>query len=433
MTITTRRTSRLFASGAVALALACSQACAQVALVGPPVFPRQFDRATVENLVNGIEQGENAIILEFGYFSRRTKQDLPAAEGLGLLRAKAAQEANGSKKWFLLHSVRAFGALNAGPETHAEAFATYGEIFAQASKAKESNAVPIVQRAISDYVFCVLRLYRMRVGAGQPAVDLARADDLVAQALEAHFLLVQSAGEPELEPVWAEAVKRMENSKPVRAAVEKALAQPEAVKSFAVLRTAAAIYSVLEPQRAIELLKQAKPLLAQPDSRDGEWLNTQLVRSLLEAKKVDEAIVQQQDFIRQSGRGRPFLAELQWHQSDWKGLGITLDELARPDTAEPEIVNGAAFVLSHKKTEAEGENARTKAAGLLAQYLAATRPRKMESELRARILLANYYLTKQQKDKAKEVLDLSQHKPPFESRAAGMLYRQAAALRASLG
>ena len=118
-----------------------------------PTAPAVWDRATVARLLRDIEKPRSAALLRGLYFGAHRAHALPAKEGRALLANAAKGAKPGSRRWFLLMSLRGFAQLRSGEtESAAAGFSAYRALFDLAAEAPKVGAQTIVRAAVADFV-----------------------------------------------------------------------------------------------------------------------------------------------------------------------------------------------------------------------------------------------------------------------------------------
>jgi hypothetical protein len=409
--------ARLSASlaGAVLLGLAPNSWAgppASTPLPPPPVLPRQFDQATLQQLIDTAEQGQNAIILKFGYFLHRTPEPVAPSEGFSLLKATIEKEPVGTRRWFVLQMVRGFAGFRVGPGTKVDAYQAYETLFDKADEADKAKAIDVVQSAILDYASTIYGGY----GVKNDNTDTAKA--VLLKALDTHLKYLPQTGSADDIP-WDKAIGAVGSSAQFAAVVEKVLASPDVPQSYSLLRTAARVIGSTNLSRSVELLQKAKLSLPKGDIGQAQSLYELLVQDLSFLTKWDEAVAAQKELVQLTSKGYAQLAVLQWQQGDEKGLDATLASLSMPTANENEI-NETAQALY--KTHVEGSDERKKllpdkAVSLLQAYLKTNRTRTLEQELRARYWLGQMLIAAGDLPAARAALMVE---APIETATGGM-------------
>jgi hypothetical protein len=221
-------------------------------------MPATFDEVTLKRLLGAIDQGNNASILKFGYFMRNSDASL----GLSLLQQAIKSENAGSKSWFLLHSLQGFAAFHVGGSSPDVGFGSYSTIFRQPRRAKEADAVLVLGRTLNEFLQGVTGVFR-----SNGLQEDKGTHKVLLEAWDAYAFYLAEAGEEGYgkhlqEPNWREVIEVSGIDKSgLLPLVNKALDDRKVYKSYGLLTTAAWLLKDAEPQRAIALLQQAKPLL----------------------------------------------------------------------------------------------------------------------------------------------------------------------------
>lgn len=384
----------------------------------PPEMPAQFDQATVQRLIDTIEQGQNAIVLKIGYFLRRTAHPFPAQDGLALLTGAVEKEPAGSHRWFVLQMVRGFAGFRVAAATREEGYKAYDALFSQADAAEKAGAVDVVHRAVLDYASMVYGDY------GTKEFGVGPLKEILLKALSAHLRYLAQAESETYKVPWARAIAAVRGEDEFAALIEKTLSNAAVPKTYLLLRTAAGVLDATNPGRSVELLRQAKPLLPRGDLLQARSLYQFLVGHLSDFRKWDEAAIEQKELIKRTGQGRAELVVIQWWQKDQKGFSETIASLSTPEADEREINETAQALFKIKLDESDERASDDKkrldkeAASLLQVYLESQRTRDVEMELNARLHLGQYLLRTGAQAAAKKVLTIEDLKQPLPNRAA---------------
>ncbi len=378
----------------IAALLSCSVAAANP----PPRMPPAFDEQTVRGLVARIEQDRNDAILKFGYFLRRARHPLPAADGMAIFAAAIAEEAKGSRRWFLLQSVRGFGGLRAGPETKDDAYTAYAEMLDRAADAHQVGAAKVVLRSIYEFSGTVPEDW---TGRGKDA----RARELLPKALSVYLDYLRKGVPTPLEIPWGPAIAAAGAAGVCAPLAEAALADQAMPRSYDLLRTAAACHLAHNRDRAIELLLQAKPLLPKDDSMRVRSFFDALVTTAAGKGQTDVALEAQREQMKMTGQGWGQLAILCFEKGDEKGFQEVMFALEAPGANEREINEAANRIFRlHGQEKWRYAPAAKRAAEVLTKYLARQRPPDVEQGLRARLYLGRYYLGEKMLEEATAIL-----------------------------
>jgi len=392
-----------------------------------PEMPVTFDAATVQKLIDGIEKPPSAMILRSGYFMRRGAHPLATEEGFVLLQKAAEKEPGDGKRWFVLQSTLAFAAFRVPGGRPDEGFAAYTAVFEHAAKAGPADALYTLRQAINDYLFLV----QGRFGDLKLQSDERTGKTLGnAWAAYASVLGQEAKAKPKYvapEPMWTQAIAAANLPEDFDAEVEKTIADPAVPKTFALYKAAVSVFEGSKPQRAVEVLQQARPLLPKDDLNEAAWYFGKLVASLerqathdekgldkpLDKTKLAEAIAVQEDMVKTTGRGHTRRAELRRQGGDEKAFAELVAQLSAADAPEPEIL-AAGELLSKTHREAANteqpdekksdENSAQLLRDLLNSYLKAERQRSVASELRARLMLGRMLLRLKQPEAARAAL-----------------------------
>jgi hypothetical protein len=137
------------------------------------------------HLLAGADQ-RNAGMLKVGYFLNHRRSSFPVADGYQLVLNQLGQEQPYSPRWFALKSISGWAALRVGGDRSADSLKAYEDIFSHYEEARKSRAIPIVRRAIYEYVSTVPTQY-----LSWNDVDLEK----VQQTLQKGFLASMVIGE----------------------------------------------------------------------------------------------------------------------------------------------------------------------------------------------------------------------------------------------
>jgi hypothetical protein len=272
-----------------------------------------------------------------------------------------------------------------------------------------SDAVEITQRSIYEYVSTVTgRLRFLTLGENR-----ARVSEVLARALTAYVTLDAPTA---VEPPWPEALWVTGISKAMSGFVERSLDDPKVKKTYTLLRMAALVYRRLYPDKALDLMRQAKALLPPNNVRQAESYYRQLVDLLEDSGKLTEAIAAQKEAVQLTGHGGGRLLVLQVRNKDDDGFQETFNLLQAPDADEQDVVQAGAMLIQLNSTKYP--QSREQGVALLESYLAAKRNRDVVQELNARLTLAQFFVIRRQWPEAKAALSIENLKPPFASRLA---------------
>ena len=341
-----------------------------------------------------IEEKNSFNLLRAGFFTRRIEHPLSRFEGYEIVKDAVEAETVGSRRWFVLQSLRAYAAFRS-PGAGSEGYEAYSSIFDQISQAPKAKAETIARLAIKDYVFTVNGKLR----------DLGLQDSETTQQilLKAWGAYVQSLAWPNVqtlktgsEPAWAEAFRNAEMEKAALPLLEEALKQPG--QSYGILKTAVETYAELQPEKAQALLAPLKATLPTGDQREVEWFYQRQVDVLAQLNRWPEAIAAQKEKLKATGRGQARLAELLWKNQNPKEAQDVIATLKKLDSNTSEVLEAARRFVGINQTET--------AVDLLQTFLKAPRTRSAEAELNARYALAVSLLRLKRNDEAKSVLDI---------------------------
>lgn len=383
-------------------------------------MPKSFDRETVRQLIADIDKPHNASILKIGYFLRRGQPELPVSKGYALLKTVTEAEPVGTKKWFLLQGLRGFAAFRVAGVDTAEGFTAYNAIFAHAASATHSNAEYPLRQAIGEFVSAVPGKFRDLdlMTDDRTRETLFKAWTAYAQALGA---TAQPRQNREVEPPWNAAIEAAKASDAFVPYVEKVLGDPTIPKSFSLLFAAATVLSPKNPDRAIALLEQAKPLLPEengkPELNQAARFYNAFEVLLVSRNRLADAVSLQQEFVKSTGRGQANLLLLYHQSGNQAEVDRSLADLSEPTTNEQEI-NQAASGLFKLAYDAKAPDTKSgeQGAALLKAYLTAPRTRILEEEIDGRLALANFYLRQRKPDEAKAILTFTPPEQPGSPR-----------------
>ncbi len=123
----------------------------QLEKIGPPA-PVNWDRTTVARLLRDIEKPRCAALLRGLYFGAHRTHALPTDAGWKLLVKAANASKPGSRRWFLLMSLRGFAGLRTENVPPEQGFAAYRALFDGADRAPKARTQTIVRAALADFV-----------------------------------------------------------------------------------------------------------------------------------------------------------------------------------------------------------------------------------------------------------------------------------------
>ena len=393
-----------------------------------PQFPATFDRATVQQLLDAIDQPQNASILKVGYFLRRGQPALPVSEGYELLNATLQAEKIGSDKWFQLQNLRAFTAVRLPDADSSDGLAAYDAIFDAAKTATSPQSAYVLRQSISEFVDAIPGKFN--------AVGLRtdeRTRETLFKAWTAYGVALGMAkmapGARASEPDWQAAITANEAQDAFVPRVETMLADKTVPPNFNLLLAAASLIAPKNPGRALAVLQRAKPLLptvdGQPDVNQTARWYAQFVDLLVARERVPEAITSQQEFVALTGFGQAKLLTLLRKSGDQAASEKLLAQMSLPTAGEQQINDVAAALFEAARGDkATPENqvvpdaqAGAQAETLLKAYLAAARPRDVAQEIRARLALGSFYLREKQADQALRALEFTPVAAPAPGRA----------------
>lgn len=244
-------------------------------------------------------------------------------------------------------------------------------------------------------------------------------------------------------PDWVDTVWRTsDDENPWIDAINAAIADKRVPKNFNFYLSAAQVVRSLNTSRdekladkAVTLLAQAKPLLPQDPAEVARFYveQTALFQSVDRDK---ESLATLRERVAKTGRGQAELLSLLQNTGDTVGYSAMLDDLKKPTAPAVEVLEAARQLMeidatvsddsleySGFKTPEARDAERTKrqqnaqsshadGAALLEAYLSATRSRPRETELQARLLLAQFYFDAQKWDDARRVAAVAGLKTP---------------------
>lgn len=164
--------------------LVASMGLPAVAQDKQPSFPRNFDESTVRRMIAEIDVGSNLAVLKVGYFLNRSRPAFPVLGGLQLLEASLKGESPGTKRWFILQWLRAFGTLRPGASQLDRAMVNYADIFRQANTGNHVSQPEVVRRIVNDFIFNVPS--DIITGSDQ---DTEFTEIALVEAIKSHFRL----------------------------------------------------------------------------------------------------------------------------------------------------------------------------------------------------------------------------------------------------
>ena len=371
-----------------------------------PQMPTSFDRETVARLLANIDKPYNASALKVGYFLRRGQPPFPVIDGFELLQTAAQAELVGTNKWFRLQNLLAFAAFRVPGADTSQGFDAYETIFNHATDAGAAGATYSLRQSIGEFVDSVPGKFN---DFGLSKDDKTKELLLKAWTAYAISLSAPMKGAAINEPDWKRALVKSESLEAFVPAVEKILADPKVPKSFGLLVAAASVLAPKNPDKALVLWEQAKPLIPQEqgktDINEAARLYLPLVETLEARDALPQAIKEQSEFVALTARGQAHLMLLLRKSGDVAASNKVLAQLNDPKINEKEIYDAASglFKLA-RAAKTPDSKAGEQAEALLTTYLAAPRTRDFAAELRARLSLGNAYSRAKKWDEAKKVL-----------------------------
>ena len=389
-----------------------------------PVTPPVFNQSVVEKLLSGIDEPRNASLLKVGYFLQRKQPELPTGEGYAMVKAAAQAEPVGTKRWFWLENLLGFAAFRVAEADPQDGFDAYNAVFAHASDAAKVEAQYPFRQAITEYVAVSSTRFRNLNLFSDP-----RTRDTLLKAWTANAVAVrqpQKPGERNAEPDWKRAVELTHSAEALLPYVEKTLDDASIPKNFGLLSASAAVLATPNPKRAVVVMQQAKAVLPRLngalDLNQAARFYGSLVQLLVDQNRLPEAVAEQQEFVKLTGRGQGDLLMLYKKSGDKNALQALLQELSAPTANEREINRAASALTTFgRNPKAPDAKADGQAATLLETYLAPDRTRVIDEELQARLTLANIYLRQKQPVKAKAVLTFPMPPDPIPVRLKNSL------------
>ena len=404
--------------------------------IDAPVLPENFDRATVTRLINQIDQDQNFPILKAGYFLGHRSQAFPVYQGIALLEEQSKKEPRGSKRWFLMQWLRAFGSLRQGESGRDKALLVYGGIFDAALGKPQLPAPDVLKRIVYDYVFYVPSDYISSKDGFKP-----EAGKSLLKSLQVYFRLGSPGGQ--WQPDWVETVWRAsDDEKPCLAAINSAIADKRVPKNFNFYLSAAQVVRSLNTSgdekladKAAELLAKAKPLLP-PDPAEVSRFYVEQTALFQSVNRDKETLSTLRERIAKTGQGQAELLLLLQRTGDAKGYASVLSELKKPTAPATEILEAARQLMAidatisddhldvlgfktpeardaeHLKREQSAKSAHADGAALLEAYLSAACSRPRAAELQARLMLAQFYFDAEKWDDARRVAAVAGLKTP---------------------
>jgi hypothetical protein len=387
---------------------------------GPPVMPASFDRETVQRLVDHIEQGHNASILHVGYFMRRKQHALPQSKGMKLLNEAISKETAGSKRWFVMQTLRGFAAFRATGVASDEGLEAYTAIFDQAAKAKPAKAEYQLRQAINEYVFGMQGRIR----------DLGlrydeRAQDLLLKAWSAYVTHVlpgqtakgQSASRVR-QPMWAAAIQDADLEEKFLPLLDKFLKSPTTPKSYSLLKEASMLYAPSNPKRSLALLLQARPLVPTSNKLEAGRFFDLLAKALEKEDRLPDAVQAREERVKLTGKGQPQLARLYYQAKNDKALDATLQALKLPSASSRDVVDTIDELSKvYSQDRIANLSAGVRAADLASNYLKMQQVRDVEHELSARIALGDFLIGQKNLAGARAALKIDHLKPRLTTNA----------------
>jgi tetratricopeptide (TPR) repeat protein len=388
----------------------------------PPRMPEKFDKEIVERLLTTVNEDQNAIILKIGYFLRRgSVHPLPPHEGYKLLKHYVEAETIGSKRWFFLQSVRGFAGLHLARDTHSDGMQAYEALFATASKSIPPGAESIVDRSIFEFVFT----YPSEFGS-QGGDSRTYASKTLLSALAVHTARLNSAANhPGIRlGYWSQAISMTTAPDDFIKVVTKAIAETDNSPSYMILATAAEIYQLHNVERAIAMLRQAKPLLTKDNTAQISDYYQFLVDLLLKQNQLAEAIQEQKELNLRTNTGYGRLFLLYHLAKDEQKVSELLTFFSEMKLSGENVTSTAAMLMELPGEFSLKEKLWDNARDILTHYLS-QESHDLEQGLKSRLLLNTIYMSRKQYAEAKNILEVALHikEEPIEDSTAVMALR----------
>ena len=122
-----------------------------------------------------------------------------------MLKTVIAKEPVGSRRWFLLQQVRAWGALRAELEDQEAALQIYSDIFKKEASAKQVKADEVLMHTVYELVSALSFSRFAPVEA-----DTSLLVEVLDQALAIHLAVLQSGKQKMSKPNWSKVLKAQE-------------------------------------------------------------------------------------------------------------------------------------------------------------------------------------------------------------------------------
>jgi len=415
---------------------------------GPPPMP-VFDKATVQKLLDHVEDGKNASILKIGYFRGHRRPPFPVADGYALLKEDIAQAKPESRRWFLLQSLRVWAAIRLDSSTRSEGLTTFEQLCCLVASAEHAGASDILQETISDFTD-EIQMGNIRGVRVDHAIK-EQAEGGLVKAFEAYWDGLKRGQDDNDTPDWGGAAKADdlqlhyspdchcskepgEAPKPrgVVELIEHDLQDPRFAHNYWMLKNAALFYGYSAPAHSLELLQRARPVVPSQNPAETHWLLSNLVDALESNQKLPEAIAVQKDAIKLTGRGQAKLVCLYAENFDKDDYNSALSALMAPTANEQEINEAIDLMLNSKPMQHSYGDTTNDAKNLLTSYLSVQRPRSVEQELLARIQLSDILVSRRKFADAKAALSLAGIQAPPADTEASALYEEAQRLEKQL-
>jgi len=374
---------------------------------GPPPVPKAFTRDVVQELIEKVDVGHNAVLLKVPYLVSRRKHPFQHHEGLKMMGEAAKSEEVGSKRWILLKSLYAFGRRQRGGFLDTT---TYGELFRSQLDRSNSEASREVNVALADFLTGFKSCpYPHTIRS----VEAAKTMELAA----ALYLAWPELRHTELD--FGPVLKKAEGVNAVSEALDRAASAAlagERGKTYVVLKRAGMMYKPWKPEAALALFRQAEPLLDCKNADEVERLYRHLVDALAGLKRLDEALATQKKLKHLTGRGQVRLLVLREQVGQKGALEQGLAAMDYGNIGEKEL-----YKLCSALAQDEKYDEMTLA---LTHYLGASRQRDPGYELWARYRLASILATHKKFEEAKKAASAGHLKPPFRTVMARVYHRR---------
>ena len=319
MSIVTSRRARI-TTGRIGIGRAVAALCAAVFLLVLPdllaAAPQPgFNEARVRLLIAKIEKGANAQDLKYRYFLRHRRKMFSKTAALALIEKEmAANEQGGSRRWFVLASVRAFALAHTPAPGVQDPGEQYLSIFESSAALA---ATPDLMREILDD-FIAVASHGGYFGYPRRIAKTRETAQAILAAVLPDWWRVDKPFER--EPDFARLARSYRNlESQVRDTIQKEL--PQRQQDFAFLRRIGLYFHCLGKQRSAEAhhylsaAEQLKSFATQPEKLRRE-LYAALVSACRELLWRDKAIQYQKKAVQDCGGSRVALAKL-FHEGNY--------------------------------------------------------------------------------------------------------------------